>query len=97
VLESQKETFSGRNTRVIGINLDPPTRAPVVRKFIDQQGFTFPTVMNETREKGYGIDKAYLVKGTPTSYLIDGGGIIVDAHYGPLGPTELKASLEKLP
>jgi peroxiredoxin len=69
----------------------------VVRKFIDQQGFTFPTVMNETREKGYGIDKAYLVKGTPTSYLIDGGGIIVDAHYGPLGPTELKAALEKLP
>ncbi len=96
MLESQKELFEGRNTRVVSINLDGPPRARAVEGYIAQQGFTFPVIMNKTGEKNYDIDKAYLVKGTPTSYLIDGKGVIVDPHYGPLNPSELQASLDKI-
>jgi peroxiredoxin len=97
VLESQKELFSSKSARVVSVNLDEPPRAKVVRGFAAQQGFTFPIVMNKTEEKNYEIDKSYLVKGTPVSYLIDAGGIIVDAHYGPVAPQDLKAALDKLP
>jgi len=97
VLESQKELFSGRKARVVSINLDEPPRAKVVRGFASQQSFTFPIVMNKTEEKSYEIDKSYLVKGTPVSYLIDSKGIIVDGHYGPLSPQDLEAALDKLP
>lgn len=88
--------FSSRGARVVSINLDEPPRAKVVRGFSAQQGFTFPIVMNKTTEKNYEIDKPYLVKGTPTSYLIDREGIIVDSHYGPMTPPEMEASLKKL-
>lgn len=88
--------FESRNARVVSVNLDEPPRARAVLGFMGQQNFSFPVVMNKTPEKSYDIDKAYGVKGTPTSYLIDSGGTIVDAHYGPVGPTELKAVLDKL-
>ena len=97
MLESQKELFESRNARVVGVNLDEPSRAVVVKNYAAQQGFTFTIVMNKTAEKEYDIDKPYLVKGTPTSYLIDGSGRIVEAHYGPVAAPEIKAALEKLP
>lgn len=97
MLESQKETFEKYNTRVVSVNLDEPPRAPAVKAFAGQQGFTFTIVLNKTAEKAYEIEKAYNVKGTPTSYLIDGKGRIVESHYGPLNAEELKASLTKLP
>jgi peroxiredoxin len=97
VLESQKELFSSKKARVVSVNLDEPPRAKVVKGFAAQQNFTFPIVMNKTEEKSYDIDKSYLVKGTPVSYLIDSKGIIVDSHYGPLGPQDLQTALDKLP
>jgi peroxiredoxin len=96
VLESQKETFESYEARVISVNLDEPPRAKAVKAFSGQQGFTFAIVMNKTFESAYDIDKAYQVKGTPTSYLIDESGVIVDAHYGPVDAEGVKASLEKL-
>ena len=82
---------------MVSVNLDEPPRAKVVRGFAAQQGFTFPIVMNKTEEKSYEIDKSYLVKGTPVSYLIDAKGVIVEGHMGPLAPQDLKAALDKLP
>ena len=96
-MESQKEALSKKNVRVISINLDEPPRAKVVRGFAAQQSFTFPIILNKTTEKVYNIDKPYRVKGTPTSYLIDSEGIIVEGHFGPLSPQDLQASLNKLP
>ena len=96
-MESKKELFSSRNTRVISVNIDEPSRSKVAKGFSTQQGFTFKIVMNKTEEKAYDIDKAYLVLATPTSYLIDGDGIIVDAHTGPLSPQQLQETLDKLP
>jgi hypothetical protein len=81
---------------VVSVNLDEPPRAKAVKGYLNQQGFTFPVIMNKTAEKNYDIDKSFQVKGTPTSYLIDSGGKIIDAHYGPVGPRELKTALDKL-
>jgi len=97
MLGSQKELFESNNTRVVSINLDEPPRARVVVGFAKQQSFTFPIVMNKTAEQAYDFDKAFKVMGTPTSYLIDGAGLVVEGHYGPLSPQDLQASLDKLP
>jgi peroxiredoxin len=96
-LESKKELFSSRNTRVVSVNIDEPSRSKVARGFSAQQGFTFKIVVNKTAEKTYDIDKAYLVKATPTSYLIDGEGIVVEAHTGAVSPQQLQDALDKLP
>jgi peroxiredoxin len=96
-LESKKELFSSRNTRLISVNIDEPSRSKVAKGFTAQQGFTFKVVMNKTDEKAYDIDKAFLVEVTPSSYLIDGKGIIVDAHAGPISPQQLQDALDKLP
>ena len=96
-MESKKELFSSRKARVISVNIDEPSRSKVAKGFSAQQGFTFKIVMNKTDEKAYDIDKAYLARVTPTSYLIDGEGIIVEAHAGPLSPQQLQDTLDKLP
>ena len=96
-MESKKELFGSRNTRVVSVNIDEPARSKVARGFAAQQGFTFKIVMNKTDEKAYDIDKAYLVKATPTSYLIDGEGIVVEAHAGVISPQQLQDALDKLP
>ena len=96
-MESKKELFSSRNTRVVSVNIDEPARSKVAKGFSAQQGFTFKIVMNKTDEKAYDIDKAYLVLATPTSYLIDGEGIIVEGHTGTLSPQQLQNALDKLP
>lgn len=82
---------------MITVNLEEPPRAQAVRSYVAQQGFTFPIVLTKTEGKNYGIDKAYLVQATPTAYLIDSGGVIVDTHYGPQDTKGLEASLDKLP
>ena len=97
MLGSKKELFDSKNTRVVSVNLDEPPRARVVVGFAQQQSFTFPIVMNKTAEQTYDFDKTFQVKGTPTSYLIDGEGLVVEGHYGPLSPQDLQASLDKLP
>ena len=96
-MESKKELLSSRNARVVSVNIDEPSRSKVARGFSAQQGFTFKIVMNKTAEKVYDIDKAYNVQVTPTSYLIDGEGIIVEAHAGPVSPQQLQDALDKLP
>ena len=88
--------FDTHGTRVVSINLDEPPRAPVIRQFSQQQGFTFPILMQKTADKVYDVDKDFLVVGTPTSYLIDGDGTVVDAHNGPVSPEELEVILKKL-
>jgi len=96
-LESKKDLFSSRNARVVSVNIDEPSRSKVARGFSAQQGFTFKIVVNKTDVKAYDIDKAYLVQATPTSYLIDGEGIILEAHTGALSPQQLQDILDKLP
>ena len=97
MLESHKELFEKKKARVITVNLDEPTHVKGVKGFSGQQGFTFPIILNKTETEAFKIDEVYNVMGTPTSYLIDASGTILEAHYGPLSPEELTTALGQLP
>lgn len=68
------------------LNGDSPERAVA---FLEEIGVTFPAALDQTRE----VVEAYRVVGMPTSYLIDGNGIIVMSHAGPLTGQTLREVL----
>jgi peroxiredoxin len=99
VLESQKELFKERNTQLVAVNIDQEKFMTGVEGYMNQAGFTFRIVINENARvsRDIDLDELYSVVGrTPVSYLINTEGNIVDAHWGPVGPTELAATLDKL-
>jgi cytochrome c biogenesis protein CcdA/peroxiredoxin len=58
-------------------NADSPEK---VSDFINEFGLTFDVVLDETGD----VARTYQVLGLPTSYLVDGNGIVVMRHAGAL-------------
>jgi hypothetical protein len=52
----------------------------VVQDFMDKEGLTFPTVLDETGA----VAKEYQLLGHPTSFFIDREGLIRNRHTGPM-------------
>lgn len=62
---------------VVGVSVD--TSEKPVRTFINDNGITFPALMDSDREVSFDL---FGVIGLPTSYLIDKNGIVVEKFMG---------------
>lgn len=62
---------------VVGISVD--TSEKPVRTFINDNGITFPALMDSDREVSFDL---FGVIGLPTSYLIDKNGVVVEKFMG---------------
>ncbi len=83
-LQKLTETYGG-NLVVVAVNTDP--QQTDISPFLSQLRLSYPVVRDQL-----GITKErYQVIGTPTSYLIDGRGMVVEAHQGMQGEAALTA------
>ncbi len=63
---------------VIGLNIDEPQTS--VEQFRDDFVLTYPLVMDPEKE----ISRVFQLRGLPTSWFIDGDGVLRYVHSGPL-------------
>jgi len=83
--------FAGTELVVLGVNIGES--AQLVRDYINQQGIPYPVLLDTEQE----VARLYQVRGIPTTFLIDGQGVIQEVRIG-LFPSaaDLAASLEKV-
>ena len=75
---------------VVGINQSE--RGEKVRSFVQEFGLTFPILLDEDQTVGH----KYGVRGLPTTFIIDGGGVIREVIVGPLTRSAVHRQVKEL-
>ncbi|MFP4323079.1 MAG: cytochrome c biogenesis protein CcdA [Anaerolineales bacterium] len=91
--QSFYDEFNEQGFTVLAINNTVTDDVVSVREFVDELGLSFPIVMDPD---GSINEDIYDVNQYPTSYLVDGHGIIVARHAGPLTGEQLLAMLDEI-
>lgn len=74
-------------TTIIAVNLTETEKSmEKTEEFLEKNGYTFPVVLDD---KGLVVQK-YLVRSIPTTYFIDGEGIIKKIYTGPVNEDQIK-------
>lgn len=66
--------------------------AEAVKAYVEQQGLTFPTVIDTTGT----VARGYNVSGIPASYFITRDGIVHTSHIGPLNESAITNYLKEI-
>lgn len=75
---------------VVAVNADEP--ATVVRDFVEEHNLTYPILLDHGGE----VQELYSMRGYPTSFFIDGEGVIRVVHIGTLSEEQVKEYLMSL-
>jgi peroxiredoxin len=63
-----------------------------VKRYAEEQGLTFTILLDEDSA----VARAYLVRGIPSTYFIDGEGMLRIRHTGPLNDNLISQGIEQL-
>ncbi|SET67889.1 AhpC/TSA family protein [Natronincola peptidivorans] len=77
-LDEFHQANKNNNTVVIAVSLLEDEK--IVNTFVEKGDYSFPVLMDKTAESGF----EYKVRFTPTTYLINTEGKIIDIIVGPL-------------
>jgi cytochrome c biogenesis protein CcmG/thiol:disulfide interchange protein DsbE len=79
----------GDELEIYAVNLTASDRITAVKKFVEQQGFTFPILLDESGD----VSDLYEVIAIPSTFFVNENGIIVDKiiGYGGEGSLAVKA------
>lgn len=88
-LQASAERYGAQIT-IVGV--DQGEAAPTVQGYVDEMGLTFPIPMDAQNEVG----ATYNVRGLPTTYFIDGEGIIRRVWSGEMNSITLAESIVDL-
>jgi peroxiredoxin len=72
--------------------VDIGEKQATVQAFVQRQGLTFPTLLDETGA----VSKRYRLLGIPTSFFIDREGVIQAQHTGPLSESLIEKYLAQI-
>jgi tetratricopeptide (TPR) repeat protein len=93
----------GQGLQLLAVNMNASSEAEMVRGFARRTGLTFPILFaSEDVLNICNLLYRYLFDrrrnlGIPTSFLIDGKGLIVKVYQGPLNPVSLEEDLSRIP
>lgn len=82
--------YKDKDFSIIAVNVGE--RKNEVDSFVDENGYTFPVLLDKTGEVAY----KYQVQGVPTSIVIDKEGIIRGIRLGPMAYPELKQRIDSI-
>lgn len=89
VLEEYHHRYEPEMT-VLGINVQESREA--VEAYVSELGLTFPILLDEEGK----VSSLYRVRGYPSTYILDGEGIIRYQHIGQISEAQLQTYLENL-
>ncbi len=88
-LQAAAERWNG-NVLIVGV--DQAEEAEVVQRYVDELGLTFPIPMDEETD----VAQRYNVRGLPTTFFIDGEGIIRSVWAGEMNSVTLAEHVVKI-
>ena len=103
LLQKHYSILASSGLRILGINVDDPGDVTVVRSFVAKEGLSFPILLGTQEVAGiYNIIYRYLFDrrrdlALPTSFLVDGDGMIVKIYQGPTNPERIAEDLKSVP
>jgi len=84
------DQYRDRGLVILALDMEEDSR--LVRRWIDQGGYTFTFLLDSEGEQV----KRYNVTAAPTSYFVGSDGVIRDLKLGALSRAEMQAKVEKL-
>ncbi len=81
---------SGRSFRVLAVNADEPPKD--VQRFANEHGLSFDILL----DPGGHVQELYRLRGYPTSFILDGDGVIMREHVGLLTESKLRNYLSEV-
>lgn len=92
-IETVYDEYKDRGFIVLAVNMTYQDSALDVMPFVNQQGLTFPILLDETGE----MASAYQLKSLPSSYFINRDGIINEVVIGgPMAEALLRTRIEEI-
>jgi len=96
-------TWLGRGLQLLAVNVNAASETEIVRGFVREKGLKFPILLASENMLGvsnllyrYLFDRRRNLA-IPTSFLIDGEGLIVKVYQGPLNPASPEEDLGRIP
>lgn len=78
------------DTDVVVLAVNVQEKKDVVENFINDAGYTFPVLLDEEGR----VSASYLVRGLPTTFAVDAGGVITAVRVGAFDAAGLAALVE---
>jgi tetratricopeptide (TPR) repeat protein len=103
VFEKGQAALARNGLRILALNVDDPGDVAAVRAFVAKEGLSFPILLGTQEVTGvYNIVYRHLFDrrrdlALPTSFLVDGSGMIVKVYQGPVDPERLAEDLKSVP
>lgn len=92
-LEKMAEKYKDQGVVILGVNSTSQDSLSNANEFIQENGITFPTILDEDGT----ILRAYQINSLPTTFFITPNGIIVESIIGgPISEASMIGNIEKL-
>jgi peroxiredoxin len=92
-IETVYNEYKDQGFTVLAVNMTYQDNQVDIMPFVEEQGLTFPILLDETSE----MASAYQLKSLPSSYFIDREGIISEVVIGgPMAEALLRARIESI-
>jgi peroxiredoxin len=89
-IQAAYEAHAEEGLIVLGVDqLESP---PVVARFVEELGLTFPIPMDDDGN----VSEAYQARALPTSFFVDTDGVIRDTFTGPMSSGLIESKLEMI-
>jgi thiol-disulfide isomerase/thioredoxin len=89
LLQSAYESYAPELV-ILAVNVNDSVGA--VERFVDEMGLTFPILMDEKDS----VRMQFQVRGYPTTYFVDGDGVLREQIIGELNQEQIDASLARI-
>jgi tetratricopeptide (TPR) repeat protein/peroxiredoxin len=103
LLEKHRSEFTTGRLQILAVNVDDASTLPSVRSLVAQERLSLPILLATQEVAGiYNIIYRYLFDrrrdlAIPTSFLLDGEGMIVKVYQGSLDPRRLLDDVRSIP
>lgn len=92
-LQRVYQDYRERGLTVLAVNATDQDRREAVAPFAQQNGLTFPILLDESGE----VSRLYLLRSLPTTFFIDAEGVIREVVVGgPISEALLRSWVERL-
>lgn len=92
-IQAAYEKYKNKGLVVLGIDFAVQDHLEDVKAFIQEFNLTFPILLDETGDVSVDL---YGMRGLPTSYFIDPGGVIQRIQIGPMLPDKIDEYLTEI-
>ncbi len=90
ILNDLYRELSDKDFEVVAVNMDGDGFLEGIKSYVTDEQLEFPVVMDEYDGESMKVADPYGVQGTPTTFLIDRGGLVVFSRVGDLERDEMK-------